>query len=129
MLLGALPAFVLLLPVPNKLWGHLRTWMSLLCLGHATVGSSPPIAGTTMAPVSSEPPGHRVTAPAKSSHTETGRVAAHLHSEESIMTFTLRLLDGECSGGVAGKCWGGWRGETMGWGHPKSVPSPGWPRY
>lgn len=40
MLLGALPAFVLLLSVPNKLWGHLRTWMSLLCLGHATVGSA-----------------------------------------------------------------------------------------
>lgn len=33
MLLGALPAFVLLPPVPNKSWGHLRTCMSLLCLG------------------------------------------------------------------------------------------------
>ncbi|XP_032931881.1 uncharacterized protein LOC117004867 [Catharus ustulatus] len=50
-----------------------------------------------MAPVSSEPPGHRVTAPAKSSHTETGRVAAHLHSEEPIVTFTLRLLDEDSS--------------------------------
>lgn len=40
MLLGALPAFVLLPPVPNKSWGHLRTWMSLLCLGHVTAGSA-----------------------------------------------------------------------------------------
>lgn len=40
MLLGALPAFVLLPPVPNKSWGHLRTWMSLLCLDDATAGSA-----------------------------------------------------------------------------------------
>uniref|UniRef100_A0A803W6C9 ZP domain-containing protein n=2 Tax=Ficedula albicollis TaxID=59894 RepID=A0A803W6C9_FICAL len=46
-----------------------------------------------MAPAASEPPGHRVTAPAMSSGTGTGRVPAHPPSEEPILTFTLRLLD------------------------------------
>lgn len=46
MLLSALPAFVLLPPVPNKSWGHLRIWMSLLCLGHATAGSALPLQGS-----------------------------------------------------------------------------------
>lgn len=82
---------------------------------------SPPLAGTTTVPVASEPPGHTVTAPVMSSGMETGRVPAHPHSEEPIMNFTLRLLDGECSGGAAGQCWGvrPWNGSSQdSWAQP-----------
>lgn len=77
---------------------------------------SPSLAGTTMAPAASEPPGHTVTAPAMPSGMGTGRVPAHSHSEEPIMNFTLRLLDGECRKTL--------RGETMGWVQPRPRAQP-----
>ncbi|XP_066187168.1 uncharacterized protein [Sylvia atricapilla] len=68
-----------------------------LCLLVLVCGAVLEVAGTTMVPVASEPPGHMVTAPVMSSGMRTGRVPAHPHSEEPIMNFTLRLLDEDSS--------------------------------
>lgn len=87
---------------------------------------SPPLAGTTMAPVSSEPPGDTGTAPVMSSGTGTARVPAHPHSEEPTLNFTLRFLAGECSGGQEH---GMDAAKTLGLNLQHSVPSPGWPQH
>ncbi|XP_032562021.1 uncharacterized protein LOC116795968 [Chiroxiphia lanceolata] len=55
------------------------------------------LSGTTVGPAASEPPGHMVTALVVSSNTGTREVPAHPSSEEPIMNFTLRLLDGDPS--------------------------------
>ncbi|CAN8193260.1 unnamed protein product [Coccothraustes coccothraustes] len=68
-----------------------------LCLLVLVCGAVLEVAGTTMARVASEPPGHMVTAPITSSGMGTGTVPAHPHSEEPIMNFTLRLLDEDSS--------------------------------
>ncbi|XP_023793535.1 uncharacterized protein LOC111936677 isoform X1 [Cyanistes caeruleus] len=68
-----------------------------LCLLVLLCGAVLGVAGTPMAPVASEPPGHTVTAPAMSSGVGTGKVPAHPHSEDPIMNFTLRLLDEDSS--------------------------------
>ncbi|XP_068886960.1 zona pellucida sperm-binding protein 3-like isoform X1 [Aphelocoma coerulescens] len=66
-------------------------WLVLLC------GAALGVAGTTVAPAASEPPGRTMTAPVMSSGMGTGRVPAHPHSEEPIMDFALRLLDEDSS--------------------------------
>ncbi|KAJ7425188.1 zona pellucida sperm-binding protein 3-like protein [Pitangus sulphuratus] len=66
-------------------------WLVLVC--RAVLG----VAGTTVAPDASESPSHTVTAPVVSSDMGTGEVPAHPSSEEPIMNFTLRLLDGDPS--------------------------------
>ncbi|XP_064248816.1 uncharacterized protein LOC135282720 isoform X3 [Passer domesticus] len=77
-------------------WGCCSPGMEL-CLVVLVCGAVLEVAGTTMAPVASEPPGHTVTAPVTSSGMGTGRVPAHPLSEEPIMNFTLRLLDEDSS--------------------------------
>lgn len=57
---------------------------------------------TVVAPAVPSAMGTRVAASALAATTKTGEDHAHPSSEEPIMNFTLRLLDGECSGPCAG---------------------------